>query len=98
MMVFNPVNKMPPITLVQFPIMPLIALIMNFSLPGMIIAYFLIKSFIKQILPSSGRKMTTSIKVITIVVFLALLLGTGSALAFLVPLPVAHGLTLWASK
>ncbi len=42
--------------------------------------------------------MTISTKIITIMVFLTLLLGTGSALAFLVPLPVAHGLTIWGSK
>ena len=42
--------------------------------------------------------MTFSAKILTILVFLALLLGTGSALAFLVPLPVAHGLSAWGTK
>jgi hypothetical protein len=42
--------------------------------------------------------MTISAKIITILVFLTLLLGTGSALAFLAPLPVAHALSVWGTK
>ncbi len=42
--------------------------------------------------------MTISAKIIIILIFLALLMGTGSALAFLVPLPVAHALSVWGTK
>ena len=42
--------------------------------------------------------MSLSAKIITILVFLVLLLGTGSALAFLAPLPVAHALSGWGLR
>jgi hypothetical protein len=42
--------------------------------------------------------MTYWAKIFTIIILLALLLGTGSALAFLLPLPVAHGLSVLAAK
>lgn len=38
--------------------------------------------------------MTFLVKIITILVFLTLLLGTGSVLPLLVPLPLAHALSL----
>ncbi len=44
------------------------------------------------------REMTISAKIIIILIFLALLMGTGSALAFLAPLPLAHALSVWGTK
>jgi hypothetical protein len=45
-----------------------------------------------------GREMTIPAKIIIILVFLALLLGTGSGLAFLAPLLLAHALSFRGSK
>jgi hypothetical protein len=45
-----------------------------------------------------GREMTIPVKIIIILIFLVLLLGTDSGLAFLAPLPLAHALSVWRTK
>ncbi len=42
--------------------------------------------------------MNLSAKIITILIFLTLLLGTGCVLALLAPLPVAHALSVIQPK
>jgi hypothetical protein len=51
-----------------------------------------------DICSKTNHEMSFSAKILIILVFLTLLLGTGSALAFLVPLPVAHGLSARGAK
>ena len=41
------------------------------------------------------KVMNISAKIITILIFLTLLLGTGCVLALLAPLPVAHALSVF---
>jgi hypothetical protein len=92
MVVFNSVNRINSIAFCPFPQYPYYK---SLYLAGMIIALYFIAELSA---PMRGIYMTISTKIITILVFLTLLLGTGSALAFLVPLPIAHGLSVWGTK
>jgi hypothetical protein len=67
------------------------------TFPGTLLAVFL------HLLDGSshrvpGREMTIPVKIIIILIFLVLLLGTDSGLAFLAPLPLAHALSVWRTK